>query len=274
LFWLFYHQFTNSQSRWGTDIVLGVADLLEENEWVLLGDVKPVTGAVLLHASEVKPHLQLVLELESKSQSDVLGKQCGVQTAHFAGLQPTTQVSLSSQPQQPLQFLCSPPTHSPLPHVRSDTRGRFPLPNTVPCMSGVERLAPEIVFELLKCHQCVLLDTRGDDRSSGCIEGAVHVPAISAVPFAKRVPEMMEMFGDKTMVVFHCQYSCHRAPTCANTFRRLAHPSQQVAVLDGGFRGWESAGLPILKASGVRQVCDAHALRQGDQIIRQCFSKN
>jgi len=135
-------------------------------------------------------------------------------------------------------------------------------------MSGVERLAPEIVFKLLKCHQCVLVDTRGDDRSSGCIEGAVHVPAISVVPFTKRIPEMMEKFGDKTMVVFHCQYSCHRAPTCANMFRKVAHPSRQVAVLDGGFRGWESAGLPVLKASGDKQVCDAHALWQGGQIIR------
>jgi len=185
------------------ELLLCVADLLGEDEWVPLGDMKP--------ASEVKSDLQPALENEST-----------------AGSQATTQMSLS------------------LPHVRSDTRGSFPtLPNTVPCMLGVERLAPETVFELLKCNQCVLVDTRGNDRSSGCIAGAVHVPAINGVPFAKRVPAMMKKFGDKTMVVFHCQYSCHKAPTCANMFRRLAHPSQQVAVLDGGFRGWESAGLPI-----------------------------
>jgi len=116
------------------EIVLGVADCLEENEWAPLGDVKPVKDAALPHVSEVKPDLQPVLELESKSQPDVLGTQCGVQTAHSASLQPMTQMPLPPQPQQPLQ----------LPRVRSDTGGRFPtLPNTVPCMSGVERLEPE-----------------------------------------------------------------------------------------------------------------------------------
>jgi len=118
------------------------------------------------------------------------------------------------------------------------------------------------------------VDTRGDDRISGCIEGAVHVPAISAVPFTERIPEMMQTIGDKTMVVFHCQYSCHRAPMCANMFRKVAHPSRQVAVLDGGFRGWEGAGLPVVKASGDTQVCDSHALWQGSQIIRQYFSQS
>jgi len=255
------------------EIVLGVADCLEESEWAHIEDLKPVTDAGMPHASKVEPDLQ---PLEPKSQPDVLGKQCRLQTVHSAGLQPMRQMLPASQPQlglraveQPMQFLCSPPTHSPVARATSDVGGRFPtLPNTVPCMSGVVRLAPEIVFELLKCHQCVLVDTRGDDRSSGCIEGAVHVPAISTVPFTKRVPEMKDMFGDKTVVIFHCQYSCHRAPTCANMFRRLAHPYQQVAVLDGGFRGWESAGLPVLKGSGVKQVCDAHALWQGGQIIR------
>jgi len=231
------------------DVVLGVAELLQENEWVLFGEVKPVTGVALLHAAEVKPDLQPVLELKSKSQPDVLGKKRRVQTAHSTGLQLLP--ALLYQPQQPLgdvqPMAC-------IQHIlpASNQQGRFPtLPNTVPCMSGVERLAPEIVFGLLKSHQCVLVDTRGDDRGSGCIEGAVHEPAINVLS-TNRVPEMMEKFGGTTIVVFHCQYSCHRAPTCANMFRKYANPSQQVAVLDGGFRGWESAGLPILVGSVAR----------------------
>merc|ERR1712137_940679 len=72
-----------------------------------------------------------------------------------------------------------------------------------------------------------------------------HEQAITKVPFKIRVPELCKRWADEPLVIFTCQYSAHRAPQCANWYREQAHPRQQVGILSGGFRGWESVGLPV-----------------------------
>merc|ERR1712224_724240 len=66
------------------------------------------------------------------------------------------------------------------------------VPNAVALEPGVERLDPTVVYELLKSGGCVLVDVRGDDRSSGTIEGAVNVKAIDDIPFINKVPDLVQ----------------------------------------------------------------------------------
>lgn len=120
------------------------------------------------------------------------------------------------------------------------------LPNVVPTAPGVERIEPGAVQDLLEGQiPCLLVDVRGEDRKCGLIGGAIHVPAIAEVPFITRVPELVREWASQPLVIFHCQYSAHRAPHCANWYREQAPPSQRVAILEGGFRAWEGNGLPV-----------------------------
>jgi len=154
------------------------------------------------------------------------------------------------------------------------------LPNTVPTNHGVERLEPEAVWKHLKTGTCVVVDVRDRDRSSGLIEGAVHVPVVGPVPFPARVPELLWQWREQSLVVFTCQYSCHRAPQCANWYRELSeqtNPGQRVAILVGGFRGWEGSGFPVQRvASGSEDelAADAYAVEHGIRFAMQCASQS
>lgn len=141
----------------------------------------------------------------------------------------------------------------------------------MPTAAGVERLEPETVYQHLKNGTCVLVDLRDKDRSAGLIEGAVHVPAVDAVPFQSRLPDLVRQWRHFGLVVFTCQYSAHRGPTCANSYREQAHTSQRVAILSGGFRGWEGKGLPVQHAaSGAKGLAaDNYAVMQGMKFAAQ-----
>jgi len=130
----------------------------------------------------------------------------------------------------------------------------------VPLQKGVEKLLPGEVCELLHKGQCCLIDVRGDDRASGYIQGAVHEPTSFQAPLLNRVPELVEKFGNEKLVIFHCQYSLHRGPQCANWYRQQAPPTQRVAVLEGGFRGWEGQRLPVVREKPI----DAHGQAKAD----------
>lgn len=189
----------------------------------------------------------------------------------------------SPQP-APLQAAPAPPQPAP-PRAIGDVRAAPPryvaprLPNVVATSAGVEHIEPEQVQALLRAGACLLVDVRGGDRNTGWIEGAVHVPAIDTVPFLTKVPELAQRWADEQLVVFHCQYSAHRAPQCANWYRERASPSQRVGILSGGFRAWEGWGFPCQRpapvgaaAAGVggdAAAADAYAIRQGLQIARQ-----
>jgi len=149
------------------------------------------------------------------------------------------------------------------------------LPNTVPLIENVENIDPRTVHELLHSRGCLLVDLRGEDRAAGLIEGAVHEPAIDAVPFPTKVPGLVRQWADQSLVVFTCQYSAHRAPQCANWYRQRTDPRQRVAVLSGGFRGWEALGLPV-KAMGTAeqgQAADEAAKTLGTQFAGGCVTR-
>jgi len=113
--------------------------------------------------------------------------------------------------------------------------------------------------------ECLLVDVRGEDRSSGLIEGAVHEPAIADPMFHTRVSHLATRWADHQLVVFTCQYSAHRAPTCANWYKPHAGV-QRVAILEGGFRGWEAKSLPtaaLAKVEAESRKADAYALEAG-----------
>lgn len=136
------------------------------------------------------------------------------------------------------------------------------LPNTVACAVGVEKLHPLDVDSLVRRGQCVLVDVRGPDRSSGFIEGSVHEEFLAVLG---KIPELVQRWARQPLVIFHCQYSCHRAPQSANLYRALAPLGQHVAIMSGGFRGWESCGLPVVQMQAGLGVAhwDAYAKQQG-----------
>jgi len=135
---------------------------------------------------------------------------------------------------------------SVLPPQQSGEKYAVPeLPGKVKLVPGVEEMAPEAVNEMLQKRAGILVDVRGDDRSAGIIEGSVHEPAVDTIPFVCKVPELVKKWADEPIVVFTCQFSMHRAPSCANDYRDGADKMQRVAILYGGFRHWEGAGLPV-----------------------------
>jgi len=143
----------------------------------------------------------------------------------------------------------------------------------VPLKNGVESLSPELVLDLVKTGKCILVDVRGADRACGLIEGARHIPAISMnSPFVARLPGLVQDWSRDRLIVFFCQFCKHRAPYCANLYREETDSMQRVAVIEGGFRAWQTNGLPVKDGGGTtaeRAAADALALRQGQLIVRQ-----
>jgi len=81
--------------------------------------------------------------------------------------------------------------------------GLVTVAGEVPLAAGVETLSPQLVNTLLGHRSCVILDVRGADRASGLIDGCLHVPAVHAQhPFPGRVPELVESFKDKQLIIF------------------------------------------------------------------------
>merc|ERR1719362_2116580 len=90
-----------------------------------------------------------------------------------------------------------------------------------------------------------------------------------------KVPKLVQKWADQSLVVFTCQYSAHRAPQCANWYRQKANPRQRVAILSGGFRGWEALGLPVqsLAAPDAAHAADETAKLLGSQFAGGCVTR-
>lgn len=146
----------------------------------------------------------------------------------------------------------------------------------VPLDEGVEVLSPELIEGLVRDGTCLLIDVRGDDRASGLIPGAIHVPAISIQnPFVVKLPELVEQHRNTRLVVFFCQFCKHRAPFCANLFRDKTNEAdntlQRVAIMEGGFRAWQKLGLPVQGEGGAtaQALADSIARRQGGMLMQR-----
>jgi len=155
------------------------------------------------------------------------------------------------------------------------------LPQTVPLIDGIERMEPHEAYRWLRrCgggRGCVLIDNRDKDRASGIIDPSLHVAALDMTgSFWSKLPALIQQLADQELVIFTCQYSAHRGPTCANAYREKANRRQRVALLEGGFRAWEGNGLPVQGLNGhaatntlFNREADAYALAQGQQIAKQ-----
>jgi len=141
----------------------------------------------------------------------------------------------------------------------------------VPLLDSVEKLSAELVADLLKTHKCRLVDVRGADRCVGLIDGAMHVPAISVdAPYTARLPDLVNEWKNDRLIIFFCQFCKHRAPYCANLYRDQCDSMQRVAIIEGGFRAWQSKGLPVQDGGGTiaeRATADAFALHQGTILL-------
>lgn len=148
------------------------------------------------------------------------------------------------------------------------------LSDEVALVQGVETLSPQLVNQLLKSRTCRLIDLRGADRAAGLIRGAESMPAFcTQAPFPARLPELVNRCEQDRLIVFFCQFCKHRAPCCANLFRQqtdsAGNTMQRVAIMDGGFRAWQKAGLPVhgeCKPSE-QATADAFALSEGMMVV-------
>lgn len=146
-------------------------------------------------------------------------------------------------------------------------------------VEGVEILSAVELYEHLRNGTCILIDVRGDDRAAGMIAGSLHAPAIdeeSGTFFISKVADYVQQWADESLVVFTCQYSAHRAPTCANKYREAASSQQRVAILSGGFRAWEGTGLPVMGqavSETEAKAADDYAMKVGLEFAEEPMPK-
>ena len=81
------------------------------------------------------------------------------------------------------------------------------------------------VSKLRNRQSMIVVDLRGEDRTSGHIRGTVHVPAMDLL---KQIQTYVEEFRHQPIVAFFCQYSAHRAPTVAGCI--LTYCNNMLAV--------------------------------------------
>jgi len=151
------------------------------------------------------------------------------------------------------------------------------FPNVVPTMKNVEHINPGEVQRLMGQRQCILVDVRGEDWASGIITGYVHEQAVNSggsAPFSTSVPELVEKWKDKPLIVFTCQYSGHHEPQCANWYREKAPPHQRVAIMSMGFRSLEGLGLAVQEtAMDMRaRATDSASKHLGRMFVTNCLT--
>ena len=109
--------------------------------------------------------------------------------------------------------------------------------------SQVENLSPQQVQEELSKGNATIIDIReSEELQNGKIAGSVHAPrgmlefyADASLPYHK--PE----FDKSKRIILHCA-SGGRSALAAATLKQMGY--ENVAHLDGGFKGWKEAGMP------------------------------
>ena len=120
-------------------------------------------------------------------------------------------------------------------------------------------LSPAEVDTLMKSEPVVLIDTRDPETyAAGHLPGAVNVREIFtylATSDAEGLDTLKETFaklfgdaglsGEETAVIYEDSMNTGFGQSCRGylLLRALGYPS--VAVLDGGYKGWVDAGLPV-----------------------------
>lgn len=105
---------------------------------------------------------------------------------------------------------------------------------------SVERINPATLLEWLSGpNPPAVVDVRDEDHIGGHVSESIHVPS---TVFANKLPKLQESLADKQKVVFYCQYSQQRGPSCAKYFKMHSNQGDQnVHVLEGGFTNWATS---------------------------------
>ncbi|KAJ6993319.1 dual specificity phosphatase Cdc25 [Populus alba] len=120
---------------------------------------------------------------------------------------------------------------------------------------GISYITGSQLLSLRRLPNIAIIDVRDDERSyDGHIAGSLH---FASDTFTDRISNLIQEVKGKDTLVFHCALSQVRGPTCA---RRLANYLEEVKedggiknimVLERGFNGWEAAGRPVCRCTGI-----------------------
>jgi rhodanese-related sulfurtransferase len=84
-----------------------------------------------------------------------------------------------------------------------------------------------------------IVDVRDSDHIGGHIRSSINVPSTK---FLSKMPKLEAALQNRQRVVFHCQLSQQRGPTCAAAYCKHLNgkglKNQEVYVLSGGFNEW------------------------------------
>lgn len=109
----------------------------------------------------------------------------------------------------------------------------------------IDNLTPAQIKEELEKGNVTLIDIRESEelKQSGKIPGSVHAPrgmlefyADPSLPYHK--PE----FNKDKRIILHCA-SGGRSALATETLKQMGY--ENVAHLDGGFKAWKEAGMPV-----------------------------
>lgn len=109
----------------------------------------------------------------------------------------------------------------------------------------VENLTPEQVNEALSGGAATLIDLRESEelQLNGKIPGAVHAPRGMLEFYADpSLPYHKPAFDKEKRIILHCA-SGGRSALAAQTLKQMGY--ENVAHLDGGFKAWKEAALPV-----------------------------
>ena len=111
----------------------------------------------------------------------------------------------------------------------------------------IENLSPEKAQAEISKGNAVLIDIREAEelKTNGKIAGSTHAPrgmlefyADSSLPYHK--PE----FDKNKRLILYCA-SSGRSALAVQTLRNMGYTN--VAHIDGGFKAWKAAGLPVIE---------------------------
>ena len=109
----------------------------------------------------------------------------------------------------------------------------------------IENLTPAQVKEELEKENVTLIDIRESEelKQNGKIPGSIHAPrgmlefyADPSLPYHK--PE----FNKDNRIILHCA-SGGRSALATVTLKQMGY--ENVAHLEGGFKAWKEAGMPV-----------------------------
>jgi len=101
-----------------------------------------------------------------------------------------------------------------------------------------ETTIPEVVSRLNNGEKLILVDTREDDEwREGCIRGAIHLgKGVIERDIESLIP------NKATEIILYCGGG-FRSAIAAESLQQMGYT--QVLSMDGGYRGWKEAGLPV-----------------------------